>query len=62
MKPGENREDWPLFMKPWRLGQGHYFPGIGILLALYKVLLCTAYKPEAKIKIFAIWSSALWSS
>jgi hypothetical protein len=54
MKLGETREDWALFMKPWRLEQGHFFPGIGILL-------CTAYKPEAKIKKIASWSSAFGS-
>jgi hypothetical protein len=44
-------------MKPRRLEQehcfssrGHCFPGIETPLALYNFLLCTAYKPDAKIK------------
>jgi hypothetical protein len=31
-------------------GTGHCVPGIEVLLALYYFLLCTAYKPDAKIK------------
>jgi hypothetical protein len=31
-------------------GGGHCFPGIETLLALYDFLLCTGYKPDAKIK------------
>jgi hypothetical protein len=37
-------------MKSQRLEQGHCFPGIGVLLALYNIMLYTAYKPDAKIK------------
>jgi hypothetical protein len=37
-------------MKPGRLDQGHGFPGIEILLAMYNFLLCIAYKPDAKMK------------
>jgi hypothetical protein len=49
MKLGETREVWVLFMKPVRLEQGHCFPGIEVLLALYNFLFFTAYKPDAKI-------------
>jgi hypothetical protein len=51
----ETRRVQVLFMKPRRLeqaccfsGGGHCFPET--LLALYNLLLCTAYKPDAKIK------------
>jgi hypothetical protein len=35
-------------------GRGHCFPGIEILLALYNFLLCTAFKPNAKIKNLSV--------
>jgi hypothetical protein len=57
VKLGETRRVWISIMKPGRLeqehcflGRGHCFPGIEVLLALYNFLLCTAYKPNAKIK------------
>jgi hypothetical protein len=31
-------------------GRGHCFPSMEVLLALYNFLLCTVYKPDAKIK------------
>jgi hypothetical protein len=46
-------------MKPGRLEQGHCFPGIEVLLAFYNFLLCTAYKPDAKIKICQLIISLL---
>jgi hypothetical protein len=59
MKLGETWYFRVLFMKQGRLEWCHCFPSTEVLPALCNFLLCTAYKPNAKIRIGQLVTSLL---